>query len=173
MTMMDELDQLETLATEHTFSKRCPLCPGEHGGPGPCDHARYGARYLRFARRHLEGLSWGPVGGEGRSGSNQAEYLRREWALLPPRHDCTCICPREQVGCARWSLPKHNRQDHRCEGPPSPPCPECVRIRQQLRELQIPESTSGGGRGMAHSPTPDPLLLDLITGFAWPRAEAA
>lgn len=130
----------------HSLDARCRQCPGEHGGPGPCDHQRYGRRWLRFARRHREGLGWGAMAGQGRAGANELRRLEREFATLPPRHDCSCRCPREEAGFG--------------------PCPECVRIRAHMRAWQIPEET-GGGHHRAHAPMPTPVLLDLATGWAY------
>lgn len=137
---------------QHTYGvridgvDRCPLCPGEHNTPGPCDRSRYSARQRRFIRvpQHFEALRTAYLNPDKRSASSELARLRREFQTLPPRHDCWCICPREDLSRGY------------------PPCAECLRLR---RDQKPQEAAEFGHTGAVHAPMPDTTMLDLMAGL--------
>lgn len=136
----------------HTFGQRidgvdmCPLCPGEHGGRGPCDLRRYSARLRRFIMvpHHFEAFHAAYLNPDRRSASNELARLAREFQTLPPRHDCWCWCPRED-GARGY-----------------PACAECLRLRRDQKPQEAPEF---GRTAAVHAPMPDTTLLDLAAGL--------
>lgn len=137
---------------EHTFGvkingvDRCPLCPGERGTAGKCDHSRYSARQRRFLRvpLHLQAYLAALYNPDKRAASSELARLAREYQTLPPRHDCWCICPREDLSRGY------------------PACAECLRLRRDQKPQEAPEF---GRTGAVNAPQPDATMLDLIAGL--------
>lgn len=136
--------------TEHTFGVRingedkCPLCPGEHLGPGPCDLSRYSARQRRFllVPMHLEALISAHYNPDKRAASSELARLAREYQTLPPRHNCWCVCPNVVHGRAS--------------------CEQC----KELQRNQKPQEPIAMGRtGHVQAPMPSAQMLDLIAGL--------
>lgn len=144
---MIEFDDLQ-----HTFGIRqdgvdkCPLCPGEHQSPGPCDQRRYSARQRRFIQHpmHFEAFLSAYLNPDKRSASNELARLAREYQTLPPRHDCWCKCPREDLSRGY------------------PACHLCLALR---RDQKSQEPAEFGHTGAVHPPMPDTTLLDLFAGL--------
>lgn len=136
----------------HTFGlkingiDKCPLCPGERGTPGRCDQRLYSARQRRFLRvpLHLTAYLAALYNPDKRSASNELARLAREYQTLPPRHDCWCICPREDLSRGY------------------PACSECLRLR---RDQKPQEAAEFGHTGAVNAPLPDTTMLDLIAGL--------
>lgn len=131
---------------EHSYGRRtadnptarCPLCPGEHGGPGPCDHHAYTRQRLRFIRIHQEAYSAAYLSPDPQAASNELERLSREYRTLPPRHDCSC-----------W--PEH--------------CRACAALGAQ-RPRGSDVAVSIGRGSLVNAPCPMVLMLDVEAGYA-------
>jgi hypothetical protein len=129
----------------HTYNDDCPHCGDGRSGTR-CDLAAYSVRRIRFVLAHREGFNAAYLNPDKRSSSSELERLNREYQTLPPRHSCTCRCPREDL--ARGY----------------PPCAECRRLRAQVPLQDI--GVSIGRTAMVHPPTPSPLMLDLERAIA-------
>jgi hypothetical protein len=68
----------------------CTLCPGEHGGPGPCDHAQYSRKRIRHILAHREAYTAAYLNPDPRAASNELIRLEAEYRTLPPHHSCSC-----------------------------------------------------------------------------------
>lgn len=156
-----------TTDLDHTYGvkdggiDRCPLCPGPHGGPGPCDLARYSGKRRRFVMAHRPAYVTAHYNPDKRSSQNELARLEREYQTLPPRHFCWCVCPRE--GCPEWGSPSHSFDTHHCKGRPGPPCAECLRLR---RTVDAEPLIDFGRTGAVHAPLPGLVeMLDLAAGL--------
>lgn len=141
----------------HTYDRRCPACPGEHGGPGRCDQVRYSRREVAFILAHREEYLTLQlaVGGSARA---LKERLDREYRTLPSRHVCSCkedhcaSCAVLSVVCVRCrAVPLHSRARD---------CESCARLRVQDVGLEI------GRTSPVHAPSPSAEFLDLLIATA-------
>lgn len=139
----------------HTFGQRdeltgrpalCPQCTDETGRPGLCDHQRYGRRLVRFLLMpvHLEALMAAHYGPDKRAAANEIARQQREYQTLPPRHLCSCICPKEDLSRG------------------FPPCLECRRLRENQKTQ---EPIEFGRSAHVEAPAPNATMLDLIAGY--------
>lgn len=142
---MIELEELQ-----HTFGQRingvdrCPLCPGEHSGPGTCDHTRSSRKRRRFdlVPFHREEILNALINPDRSAASAVRERQNEEYRSLPPGHICSCVCPNVL----------HGRRS----------CDECRR----LHENEVPRVTIEIGRtAVIHAPMPDAAILDLMLGM--------
>jgi hypothetical protein len=123
----------------HTYGQDCPVCGDGRSGTR-CDLSTYSARRVRFVLAHREAFNAAYLNPDKRAASNELERLNREYATLPPRHDCSCMCPNVRHGRMR--------------------CHECQRLDEQ--RPKGPDVAVEIGRGaMVHPPTPSPEILDL------------
>lgn len=113
----------------------------------------YSPRWIRFVRVawHTEAY-WAAYLDQSQSSRNELERLRREYATLPPRHDCTCRCPNEARG--------------------GPACSECHRLR--LQRVQHDIGAEIGRTSPTEAAMPSVLVLDLERALAvlGPRVSA-
>lgn len=122
---------------------RCPLCPGDHGGPGPCDHSRTRRKRRRFdlVPWHLEETLNALINPDRSAASAVMERQNEEFRSLPSRHICTCECPNVNHG--------------------RPSCEDC----RKRRANEVPQVTIEIGRTAAvHPPSPHAATLDLLLG---------
>lgn len=164
--------------TEHTFGVRtngedkCPLCPGEHGGKGPCDHRRYTAKQRRFVAAHIEEYVAAYENPDATAASHVLARLDEERRNLSRGHVCS-----EPGGC-----PSENK----ARGIPACPvcrarwqaqinqvCADCSRLPRQFRPKHCPQCTALGGQEFGveigrttpvNAPAPMTLLLDYFGG---------
>lgn len=123
---------------------RCPLCPGPHGGAGPCDLSRYGGRHRRFVRAHMQEFIAIYENPDQRYASALRTRLTREEATLPFGHYCWCVCPREDLSRGY------------------PACSSCLELR---RDQKSQEAAAIGHTAAVHAPTPYAEMLDFMAGL--------
>lgn len=134
------------VAVEHSHDLRCPLCPGEHGGPGPCDQQNYSRRRLAFIRAHQEAYDAAYTNPDPKAASNELERLRREWETLPFRHACTCPRLNRRTGIIEYH------------------CLQCRKIGDQIPKQDIAREM--GRTSPINAPMPLVVVLDLYAGYA-------
>jgi hypothetical protein len=132
---------------KHTLGDACPSCPGEHGGPGPCDHTVYGRAYLRFVQAHAQEFRTAYFNPDKRTSRGLLQRLAREYVELPPRHVCSCTCPSEDISRGY------------------PACPECRKQRERDQWIQQDVGAEIGRTAAVHAPMPDVLMLDIAAGY--------
>ncbi len=93
---------------------------------------------------HMEALVAAHYNPDKRAASNELARFAREYQTLPPRHDCWCVCPREDLSRGY------------------PACAECQRLRRDQKPQEAPEF---GRTSAVEAPMPDSTMLDLIAGL--------
>ncbi len=150
---------------------RCPLCPGPHGGPGPCDHGLWTSKQRRFVAAHLEEYTAAYENPDARAGSHILARLEEERHNLPRGHICSEPggCPAENhargipacpVCRARWQAQANQM------------CPACQKLPRQFRPRNCGDCAALGGMelgaeiGRTSSITPPAPMTIMVDYFA-------
>lgn len=153
--MIEEPTLVHTFGVRVDGVDRCPLCPGEHGGPGPCDQSVYSKKRRRFIRIHLQEFITAYYNPDQRYASAVRARLNREYIDKPDDHDCSCWCPQERCGLTPEECGRR-RHFHQA-------CGECLRLRVQLKPQ---EPVEFGRTTQVHPPMPSVEMLDLLVRIA-------
>jgi hypothetical protein len=165
----------------HTFGVRnehgidaCPLCPGPHGGPGPCDHHAWSRKQRRFIAAHIEEFTAAYENPDQRAASHIMARLTTELQNLPRGHICS-----EPGGCPYQSqsrgIPACPPCRARWQAQATAMCAACSNLPRQFRPRDCGEcALLVGGQDFGveigrttpvNAPMPMTLLLDFFAGY--------
>lgn len=174
--MIDSPD-LENL--HHSFGlkvdgiDRCPLCPGPHGGPGPCVHRNWSRWDERFVERHIVEYTAAYENPDPAYSTHMLEMLGEEKQNCPRGHICN-----EPGGC-----PKENKTrgippcpicKKRWEAQARQVCVDCSKYPRQFRPVSCPACQALGAQDSAAveightspvtAPAPLTIMVDYFSG---------